>query len=69
MTLYQKWQGNHSSNSCKDVYHNGVTRYGYEAPAFFIRKDGTRDERFFNFIYVPYRDVNETIVGVLILAT
>ncbi|HZB13440.1 MAG TPA: ATP-binding protein, partial [Chryseolinea sp.] len=39
-----------------DVYHNGVTRYGYEAPAFFIRKDGTTDNRFFNFIYVPYRD-------------
>ena len=53
----------------QDVFHNGVTRYGYEAPAFFIRKDGTRDERFFNFIYVPYRDVNETIVGVLILAS
>ena len=53
----------------QDVFHNGVTRYGYEAPAFFIRKDGTRDERFFNFIYVPYRDVNDTIVGVLILAS
>ena len=53
----------------KDVYSNGVTRYGFEAPAFFIRQDGKRDERFFNFIYVPYRDVNETIIGVLILAT
>ncbi len=53
----------------KDVYNNGVTRYGFEAPAFFIRQDGKRDERFFNFIYVPYHDVNEIIVGVLILAT
>ncbi|HEX6227209.1 MAG TPA: PAS domain S-box protein, partial [Chryseolinea sp.] len=53
----------------QDVYRNGVTRYGYQAPAFFIRKDGVTDERFFNFIYVPYVGVNEAIVGVLILAT
>ncbi len=53
----------------QDVYRNGVTRYGYEAPAFFIRKDGTTDQRFFNFIYVPFRNVNGLIEGVLILAT
>ncbi|WP_276370435.1 ATP-binding protein [Chryseolinea sp. H1M3-3] len=53
----------------QDVYHNGVTRYGYEAPAFFIRKDGTADHRFFNFIYVPFRNVNGIIEGVLVLAT
>jgi len=52
-----------------DVYKNGVTRNGYEAPAYFNRQDGTIDERFFNFIYVPYRDVDSTIIGVLILAT
>lgn len=52
-----------------DVYRNGVNRYGFEAPAYFIRSDGTREERFFNFNYVPYRDTDGNTVGVLVLAS
>jgi PAS domain S-box-containing protein len=52
-----------------DVYKNNVTRYGYEAPAYFIRKDGVRENRFFNFIYTPYQNAEKETIGVLVLAT
>jgi PAS domain S-box-containing protein len=52
-----------------DVFENEITRYGFEAPAFFNRQDGTREERFFNFVYVPYRDPDGAVTGVLVLAT
>lgn len=51
-----------------DVYRNGVSRYGFEAPAYFIRENGIREERFFNFSYVPFRGSEGKIVGVLVLA-
>ncbi|HEY0744821.1 MAG TPA: ATP-binding protein [Chryseosolibacter sp.] len=53
----------------QDVYQNGTHRYGFEAPAFFIRENGEREDKFFNFNYVPYRDGDGTITGVLVLAT
>jgi PAS domain S-box-containing protein len=52
-----------------DVYRNGVSRYGFEAPAYFIRENGRREERFFNFSYVPFRDNQSTVLGVLVLAS
>jgi PAS domain S-box-containing protein len=52
-----------------DVYHNGVTRKGFEAPAFFVRKDGVIENRFFNFYYVPFNNSDKEIVGVLVLAS
>jgi PAS domain S-box-containing protein len=51
-----------------DVYHNGVNRFGFEAPAYFIRENGEREDRFFNFSYVPFRD-NDKILGVLVIAS
>jgi PAS domain S-box-containing protein len=53
----------------RDVYYNGVNRYGFEAPAFFLRDNGEREDKFFNFNYVPYREQDGTISGVLVLAS
>lgn len=53
----------------QDVYHNGVTRFGFEAPAFFQRQNGETENKFFNFYYVPFYDEDKTITGVLVLAT
>jgi PAS domain S-box-containing protein len=52
-----------------DVYHNGNTRYGFEAPAFFERKDGKVEHKYFNFCYVPFYGQEKKIIGVLVLAT
>lgn len=52
-----------------DVYRNGVTRYGFEAPAFFQRTNGDVENGYFNFYYVPFYGENKTITGVLVLAT
>lgn len=52
-----------------DVYHSGVNRYGFEAPAFFIRENGEREEKFFNFNYVPFREKDGRVSGVLVLAS
>ncbi len=52
-----------------DVYHNGVTHYGNEEPAYFVREDGSHETIYFNFVYQPYREDNGTITGVMVLAT
>lgn len=53
----------------QDVYRNGVTRFGFEAPAYFVRENGIREDKFFNFTYVPYRESDGRISGVLVLAS
>ncbi|RYD71596.1 MAG: PAS domain S-box protein, partial [Sphingobacteriales bacterium] len=53
----------------QDVYHNGVTHYGYEMPIIFERKNGEKDTIYFNFVYHPYREKDETITGVLVMAS
>lgn len=52
-----------------DVYHNGVTLHGNEEPAYFTRKDGTKETIYFNFVYQPYHEDDGTISGVMVLAT
>ncbi len=52
-----------------DVFHNGVTHYGNEEPAYFTRKNGEKETIYFNFVYQPYRENDGTISGVMVLAT
>ncbi len=52
-----------------DVFHNGVTHYGKEEPAYFTRENGEKQTIYFNFIYQPYRENDGTISGVMVLAT
>ena len=52
-----------------DVYRNGVTHYGFETPAVFERSDGEKQTVYFNFVYQPYREIDGSITGVLVLAT
>jgi PAS domain S-box-containing protein len=52
-----------------DVFHNGVTHHGHEAPAYFKKPDGQTETHYFNFIYQPYCEADGTISGVLVLAT
>lgn len=51
-----------------DVYHNGKTHYGYEAPAIMQRSSGKPVTLYFDFVYQPYREQDGTISGVLVLA-
>jgi PAS domain S-box-containing protein len=51
-----------------DVYKNGVTHYGNEAPAYLINKKGEKEHHFYNFVYQPNYDGNDVITGVMILA-
>lgn len=53
----------------RDVYHNGVNRFGFEAPAYFVRDNGEIENRYFNFNYVPYREPDGRVSGVLVLAS
>jgi PAS domain-containing protein len=52
-----------------DVYHNGVTHYGNEEPAYFTRQNGKPETVYFNFIYQPYREDDGIITGVMVSAT
>lgn len=51
-----------------DVYKNVVTHHGYETPVFFNR-NGARELHYFNFVYHPYREVDNSVGGVLIIAS
>ncbi|TDH27295.1 PAS domain S-box protein [Segetibacter sp. 3557_3] len=51
------------------VYTTGKTHYGHEVPAFFIRENGAKETGHFNFVYHPYREMDNTISGVLVMAT
>ena len=52
-----------------DVFHNGVTHYGIEEPAYFTRENGEIQTIYFNFVYQPYKENDGTISGVMVLAT
>ncbi len=52
-----------------DVYCNGITHHGYEMPVYFIRENGLKETGYFNFVYHPYREKDETVTGVLVLAS
>ena len=50
------------------VYKTGVTYFGHEEPAYFIRKNGETETGYYNFVYQPYRE-DDKIIGVMALAT
>ena len=51
-----------------DVLHNGVTHYGNEEPAYFIRENGEKEIVYFNFVYQPYNEDDGKVSGVMVLA-
>lgn len=51
-----------------DVLQNGVTHYGNEEPAYFIRENGEKDIVYFNFVIQPYFEDDGSISGVTVLA-
>jgi len=51
-----------------DVYTTGVVHEGFETKAILIR-DGIPVDAYFNFMYQPYRDVDDSIMGITVLAT
>jgi PAS domain S-box-containing protein len=52
-----------------DVYRNGATHYGNDQPAYFIRENGKTETVYFNFVYLPYRENDNSISGVIVQAT
>ena len=51
-----------------NVFHKGITQYGKEEPAYFIRKNGQKETLYFNFVYQPYYEDNDNISGVIVTA-
>ncbi len=51
-----------------DVYTTGVPFEAYETKAILVR-NGIPVDAYFNFIYQPYRDIDDTITGITVLAT
>jgi PAS domain S-box-containing protein len=51
-----------------DVYNNGKTHHGYEAPAIMRRSRGESVTLYFDFVYQPYREADGSVSGVLVLA-
>ncbi|MEO5998191.1 MAG: PAS domain-containing protein, partial [Chitinophagaceae bacterium] len=51
-----------------DVYATGLAFEGFEIKAILVR-NGIPVETYFNFVYQPYRDVDDTITGITVLAT
>ncbi len=51
-----------------DVYTSGVPFEGFETKAILVR-NGIPVDAYFNFVYQPYRDVDDTIAGITVLAT
>ncbi len=51
-----------------DVYTTGVAYEGIETKAILVR-NGIPVDAYFNFVYQPYRDVDDTITGITVLAT
>ncbi len=52
-----------------NVLQNGVTHYGNEEPAYFIRKNGEKETIYFNFVYQPYHEDDGSISGVMVTAS
>ncbi len=51
-----------------DVYTTGVPYEAFETKAILVR-NGIPVDAYFNFVYQPYRDVDDTITGITVLAT
>jgi PAS domain S-box-containing protein len=51
-----------------DVYTTGVPYEGFETKANLVR-NGIPVEAYFNFVYQPYRNVDDAITGITVLAT
>ncbi len=51
-----------------DVYRTGVPYEAFEVKALLVRH-GLPEEGYFNFIYQPYQDIDDTITGITVLAT
>ena len=51
-----------------DVYTTGEAFEGYETKAVLVR-NGVPVDTYFNFVYQPYRDIDDTITGITVLAT
>ncbi|MDZ4794590.1 MAG: chemotaxis protein CheB [Bacteroidota bacterium] len=53
----------------QDTFKNGTIHYGNEEAVYFIRKNGIREDIYFNFVYQPYQENDGSITGVMVFAT
>jgi PAS domain S-box-containing protein len=51
------------------VYRTGEPFTGHEAPVRFAREDGTLQDLYLNFVYLPTRDLNGDIDGIFVHVT
>ncbi|RPI56644.1 MAG: response regulator [Acidobacteria bacterium] len=51
------------------VYRTGVPHFGKETPATFVRRGGTSETVYFNFVYSPFRNFTGEIDGIFVIAS
>ncbi len=56
------------SQLLQKVYTTGVPYYGYETGVTLIR-NGKKESVYYNFVYQPYTEIDNTITGVTIIAS
>jgi len=56
-------------DTLQNVYHNGTSHYGHETSVYFLRESGRKEIYYFNFVYEPFREPDQSISGVLVMAT
>jgi PAS domain S-box-containing protein len=52
-----------------EVYRTGVPYGGKETPAKFVRRTGTNETLYFNFLYSPFRNIEGDIEGIFVVAS
>jgi PAS domain S-box-containing protein len=52
-----------------EVYRTGVPYEGKETPAKLIRRDGTTETVYFNFLYSPFRNIEGDVEGIFVVAS
>ncbi|MCA1586549.1 MAG: PAS domain S-box protein [Acidobacteria bacterium] len=52
-----------------EVYLTGVPYEGKETPAKFVRRNGTSETLYFNFLYSPFRNIEGEIEGIFVVAS
>jgi signal transduction histidine kinase/GAF domain-containing protein len=53
----------------RQVFRTGVTLQLQDIPMYFTRATGVRDDCYFNFVFQPWRESDDTITGVMVMAT
>ncbi|WP_264564269.1 chemotaxis protein CheB [Flavobacterium sp. N3904] len=67
LTILPELKGGPIPKMLEEVYSTGIPQVGYEL-LVPLKRNGHLEDVYFNFVYQPYLDADETIMGVTIIA-